>query len=704
MPISRYVITIVVCGILGTNAVASRINVSALEIESNASTITAKNGVLVTYGTSLMRADRATYDKTKHRLALDGHVAVVGYQNSKEQASRVDIDTRTDEVVFQELFYSNANDIWVLTHYADRKDGNYTFGPSILSSCDVNDPIWKIRFLSSHYDSIARYMKLYHATVYMWGIPVLYTPYLAFATDNGRQSGLLFPRFGYSVREGFVYEQPIYWAISDSMDLEIDPQIRTLRSIGGYATYRFVDSAVSQGKVRVGYFKDKAEYVAKNDLSEDKHYGVQFVYDRHSVFSYGAKDGYRDGLYIDITWLNDIDYLNLQKNGGFGAFGQSPLQQSILNYYTKNHQWYSGVNAKYFIDTRLADNNETVQILPSLQLHRFVDALVSKHLTYSLDVQTRNLYRKEGMTLRQMELRFPIEWTMSWFDDYISLSLSEQLHAREYWFDNGTQRVYDNFRYVSAVHGIKLFSDLTARLGSYIHVVQPSISYLIPGGESSDPVDWDTLKQEQPEVTELFNVGLPEKEVAVAFNQYLYDQHMHLVFFHRLKERYFPNRQYALSDLENEMAYQWKQWKIYSNLIYSFEHGAISESSSFIAYQTKPLSLRIGHTYKQNLQQNNDTIANDIQFRFRYTFNDRYKIHGQWSYDIEESGVDRWMVGGSYQRDCWSIDARVGADIRPQPVTTGGTVQPVQEYTFFVQLSFKPFVSINTSSLGDVRQ
>ena len=84
------------------------------------------------------------------------------------------------------------------------------------------------------YDSDDEYMKIYNAKVYFKDIPVVYTPYMAFSTNNKRRSGLLFPLFGITSNEGFVYEQPAFWAISDNMDLEVNPQIRTRRGYGMY--------------------------------------------------------------------------------------------------------------------------------------------------------------------------------------------------------------------------------------------------------------------------------------------------------------------------------------------------------------------------------------------------------------------------------------------------------------------------------------
>ena len=326
---------------------STNIEVTAKTIHSTKTTVNGSDGVVVYYGDTVIKADRASYNKETKLLVLDGKVEMIGYQGSKEHTSHLEIQTETNEVNFEELFLVSKNDIWLYSDKAHRLDGNYTFGRSVLSSCDPNDPLWKMAFERSKYDSEDEYMKVYNAKIYFKDVPVMYTPYMAFSTNNDRASGLLFPLFGFSSSEGFVYEQPIFWAISDSMDIEFNPQIRTNRSVGMYATYRFVDTDHSSGMFRAGYFKDNQSYVAEHNLPEDIHYGFEFNYESTKLISDKLSEGFTDGLYINSTFLNDIDYLNLQKTT-LTHFGLSPLQESRLNYFLHNNDLLYRFECKIF--------------------------------------------------------------------------------------------------------------------------------------------------------------------------------------------------------------------------------------------------------------------------------------------------------------------------------------------------------------------
>jgi LPS-assembly protein len=671
-----------------------KIEVSAKHLDSTETTVTATDGVVVYYQDSVIKASSAFYDKKTKLLVLDGNVEMIGYQGSKEHVKHLEIQTESHEVTFDELFFVSENDVWLFTDKAHRSEGNYTFGRSMLSSCDVNDPLWKMAFSHSLYESEEKYMQVYGAKVYFMDVPVFYTPYLAFSTDNKRSSGLLFPLFGYTAEEGFLYEQPIFWAISPSMDMEFNPQIRTDRSIGMYTTFRFVDSDHSSGKLRVGYFRDKESYTEENNLDEQSHYGLEFNYESSRLFSDKLPEGFTDGLYINTTFLNDIDYLNLQKTH-LTHFGLSPLQESRLNYFLYNNDYYAGVNAKYFIDTRKEHNDDTLQILPAVQFHKYLDHFIWSNLTYNVDLQVKNFERKKGVTMKQAEMKVPLEFSTSFFDDYLNVSLGEDLYYSKFFFGN-EEFSYDDFEYYSNIHRVKLFTDLTREYEGFIHVLQPSLEYIRPGNESEGPVNFDRLTERQKE---LFSVGLPEENYAFFLSHYFYDKkNMKLIFYQRLSQKYYADREYRFSDITNEMQLNWKKWQFYNNLVYTPEFNKIHESSSRISLHESDYYITVGHTYKQFIDENTGkgtVSANDMNFNFGYTYNNRVKFHGGFTYNIDDATSKQWLFGGSYHRDCWSVDASIRQDIIPRPNNDYTT-----ENTFYVQFNFIPFGSIGTPVSG----
>jgi len=663
------------------------IEITAKKIQGTKTSVRAKDGVLVYYNDAVIKANSAFYDKVKKLLILDGKIEIIGYEGSKEHANHMEIYTQTQEVSFDELFLVSENDIWLFSGDVHKKDGNYTLGRSMLSSCDVDDPLWKMVFSKSLYDSKSKYIKLYDAKVYLWDVPIFYSPYFAFSTDKQRSSGLLFPALGYSSLEGFLYEQPVFWAISDSIDMEFNPQIRTNRSVGMYGTFRFVDSAESSGQLRLGYFKDKASYAKSQNLANDSHFGLEFNYESLNIFDKYLPQYYEDGLYINSTFLNDIDYLNLQQSS-LSHFGLTPLQESRLNYFVQNNDYYMGLNAKYFIDTRVGvKKDETIQILPSLQFHKYLDHFILENFTYRADFKVNNFERKKGATMHQAELTVPLEFTAAFFDDFLNVSLGETFYYSKFFFGNGSFN-YNEFEYYSTIHNVNIFTDLTKQYDGFIHVLQPSIRYIKPGVETQNPVKFSFLDAGQKE---LFAVGLPEEQYSFDLSQYFYDDAMHLKFYQRFSQKYYINRAYGLVDMSNEMQYNLANWSLYSNLIYSHEFGKLRESSTRLSVHEESYSLSVGHTFTQVLPDlSNATAANDIDLSFTYTYNDRFLFDGAITYNLNNASSTQWRFGGTYHRDCWSVSTSIRQNITPRP--TGVTT----DTNFYVQFNFIPFGGVGT--------
>ncbi len=336
------------------------------------------------------------------------------------------------------------------------------------------------------------------------------------------------------------------------------------------------------------------------------------------------------------------------------------------------------------------DNDDTLQILPSVQLHKYLDHFLWNNFTYNVDFQVKNFDRKEGTTLKQAEMKIPLEFTTSFFDDFVSLSLAEDLYYSKFFFGNESY-IYDEFEYYSSIHKVKLFTDLTKNYDNFIHVLQPSLGYVKPGNESESPVEFDNLTEDQKE---LFSVGLPEEHYAFSLSHYFYDKNMKLKFYQRLSQRYYVDREYKFADISNEMQYNWEKWQFYNDVVYAPEFNKVRTSSSRISLYETEYYISVGHTYKKVLpDQPNILPANDVSLSFGYTYNQRINFNGGLTYNIDESSSKQWRFGGSYKQDCWSMAASVRQDITPRP--TGYTT----DNTFYVQFNFIPFGGIGTESM-----
>jgi len=670
---------------------SNNIELIAKDINATKTTAAADDDVLVFYRDSILRADQAWFDKNTNILTLDGNIESIGYEQTKEQSDHMTINIVNKATEFDNLFLINENNIWLYTNDATKKDDTYTLGNTLLSSCSLEKPLWKIVFDRSVYDDKDDYMELYGAKLYMWDTPVFYLPYLGFTTNRERRSGLLFPRFGSSGDDGFIYEQPIFLAFAPNWDIEFNPQIRTKRSIGAYATLRFADSADSGGEFRIGNFRDFDDYKDSHDLKYQDHYGLELLYNSSKLFD-DLPLGFEDGLFINGIYLNDIDYINLQKSK-FSHFGAASFQESRLNYFLHNEEYYAGINAKYFIDTLKTSNTDTLQILPAIQFHKYYNSIGSLPIYYNADILLNNYYRSSGSTLQQSEFRLPIEWSMPVWNDYLRLSLSEELYASKMLFDN-IAAGEDNFTFATSAHQVKLHSDLTKAYNDFIHVMQPSLSYSQLGSTYESPVAFDLLGIEQQK---LFAMELPQEQYQFAFSQYFYDNEMNLNFSQRLSQPYYPHKVYNWGDLYHEIEWNFEDIQFSNIFLFSHEFEKFRSVFTGASWNRDDFSIAMSHAYKNDIQDeiNEIAAANNLNLDIGYQINPNVKVFGGVSYELDNEYSKYWHLGTSYSQECFAVSVSVSKNATPM-LTQGGPSY-TDSVSAYIQLKFIPFATLGTS-------
>jgi len=351
--------------------------------------------VLILYNNSLLKSKKAHYDKNSSLLTLDGNVEMIGENENRVSSEHLVLDTSTKAVEFQQLHITADDGIWINASRASKKEEVYKIYDSRLSSCDPVNPDWTIDFGKATYYKDDNYMTLKDASLSFFDQKVFYFPFFAFPTLNERTTGLLFPNFKYSSTEGFAYEQPIFYVPTENIDVEFNPQVRTQRGFGGHVTTRFVDSNHSQGEFRTGYFKNYDTYAEKNELNNE-HYGFEFLYNSTDFLPKSDFfDHYKSGLYVNSTYLNDLEYLNLQKNTASSLIS-SNLIESRMNAFVYDSKNYMGLYGKYYIDMSKENNKETIQELPTLHYHKYMEYLISNKLFFTFDARMHNYTRAKG--------------------------------------------------------------------------------------------------------------------------------------------------------------------------------------------------------------------------------------------------------------------------------------------------------------------
>jgi LPS-assembly protein len=658
--------------------------------------------IVMRYNDSIFFAKKATYNRKTNVIILEGDVQIVGSTGFKVLADKVVFEAKNKYIEFSNFYGINQDDIWLYSQKATKKDKNINLRNSVLSSCSVKHPDWKVKFKEAKYDTSSKYMKLKDVKFYANEVPLFYTPYLAFSLNRERHSGFLMPVLSYSPDEGFIYEQPYFWAISKSQDLEFRPQIRTSRGYGIYNTYRFVDSPHSKGKLRFGYFHDYESYQKKFSLENQNHYGVEFIYENSDLLGEKKPEGYKDKLYINLNLFNDIDYINLQNRGLFNHLEEtSRFKESRINYFLYSDRDFFGIRGRYFIDTTKVDNSQTIQELPSLNYHKFYSPIFGKFLSYSVDATLNNFYREDDPKAYQATFSLPVDFHTSLFNDYLNLSIEEEFEASDTHFTNGNIKDIKQNHYAAAVlhHKIELSSDLVKGYESGIHTMILSTSYSKTTKLAEGDLEFDEI---DPKLSGDFNLDIfYDSKITLKMHHFWEPADGNgLRLDYLIAADYFPEYDSQWSLLRQNLNLKYGKYNLETKMDYSLEYDHITQLTNTLKYSENNLTLSISH----NLQKDrilNKISSNDLTLDGSYKYSDNLTLYGGYSYDLKVDMSKKWKVGFLYDRNCWNFKLLFEQDITP--VLTKNDKGSIRNNTISFQINLVPFggVGTNTKALNN---
>ncbi|MDQ7059803.1 MAG: LPS assembly protein LptD [Sulfurimonas sp.] len=690
---------------------SDKVEIFATTIQTEDNIITASGDVAVVYKDYYLTASKAVYNKESGDLELFDNVRANQNSEYKTLGNYAKLNIKNKQRSFEPFYMlEEISQTWISADKGSFKDRDLDLSSGVVSSCDPQNPLWKMEFSSSDYNLDDKWLNLYNTRIYIYDIPVFYTPWFGYPLDKTRRTGLLVPTMGYSQDEGFYYQQPIYIAEYDEWDLELNPQLRTDRGFGLYSTFRFVDSPASRGDFTVGYFKEKDSYFDSVNLKNQEHYGFKFDYQHNDVLNDYLDinlDG-QSGLYVDIGYMNDVDYINLESNDFINTSTATQIA-SRVNLFYNNEDNYYGMYLKHYQDLTLDTNEATIQQLPTLHYHHYLETMFEDHLNYNLDIQSKNIYRQIDTKVTQTDINIPVSLSTHIFDEYIDLSFKTNLYGQQSSFTGnetrnlGTREYKDGY-VLKNDNLVSVSTQLTKSYTDFSHVIAFGANYIFDGGETSDGFYEDNrefcknvLNANEP-ICEFYNITDVEKEFQFDFSQYIYDVDGKQIVYHRLVQNILTQGTTTLGDLENELNYMISnEINFYNNMFYNHENKKLSKAYNKISYRDYGFDVSLSHLYKDTFLQAADKTSY-MTSAISYQYNSHYRYFFSYDYDIELDVKKRAEIGFLYSKRCWDFGIRYAQNNRPELGRNGQIVNAYDKYIYFT-IAFKPFMSSAGNSL-----
>lgn len=685
-----------------------RVELYGENVDVNGSIATAVGDPVALYQDQILSADKLTYDRNSSTFEAIGNVNVFKAKQYHilSDYSRLDL---INETRYSKPYYMVDQDsgAWISTDEAKACKNEIDLASGSVSGCDSHDPLWKIRFSSADYDTEEMWVNLYNARLQVNDFPIFYFPYFGYPTDKTRRSGLLIPSFGLSNSEGFYYQQPIYFAPQNWWDAEIRPQIRTSRGSGMYTDFRFVDTASSQGSIRLGYFKEQAKYAEEYDLANIKHYGYDVNY-RHSAplrewFDVNLKG--ESGLYVDGSWMNDVDYLNLQQSDETQNVTANQVLSRINAYYNSEDNYF-GTYLKHYQYLDQESNDQTIQTLPSLQYHRYLESFLDNHILVSADAIATHFYRPDGKRAIQGDFTVPLTFQSALFDDYLDASYTATAFSNVIGFygnpKSGETTNYEEGFYAQLDHTFALSSTLVRPYESLTHVITPSVSYTLSGNRFYDGYyktyhDNGTCAAGSTlPACDYYSLNEPSDTLSFGLNNYLLEGGKQFLV-DRLSQNFrYDDQGSYYGELQNEL-----EWEIsravsyYNQTAYNHDRNRITKEQNTLRYNDGIVTAGVSHYYTDELRYDSTLSRNVTQYASYWTadaayqYNRNYRFFGILAYDYREDLMKRSEIGFLYSQRCLDFGIRYVQNRRPILTNTTGN-DSVDDSYIFITLILKP--------------
>lgn len=184
-------------------------------------------------------AARVTLDHGTRDAMLSGGVQIIepGLVMRGERAE-VNLDTRAARVEDVQFVLLDSALRGRSDSVARDTAGDLYMDRGTFTRCEPGNRNWRVSARSVEVEEGEVFGTARHAVLRVREVPVLYTPYMRFPVSDERQSGWLFPNFGYSETDGIDVSLPYYFNLAPNYDATLMPRYIAERGEGLEGEFR----------------------------------------------------------------------------------------------------------------------------------------------------------------------------------------------------------------------------------------------------------------------------------------------------------------------------------------------------------------------------------------------------------------------------------------------------------------------------------
>jgi LPS-assembly protein len=257
-----------------------------------------------------LSAGNALYDMKAGYIKLSGNVRLESKSTDDVLEFREGSFNRNDGTgeMYGGVIFLSENDFRINGEKIQKgANESYSVENFSLTTCDNETPTWSITGAKIDI-AVQGFGTLKNAAFRIKDFPVFYLPYMIFPAKTKRQTGLLLPQFDHSNINGYGFEIPFFWAVSDHFDTTLYERFLSSRGLLQGVEFRYVTGYASHGEFLFDILKDK---IAEKDLTDLDQAEIS-PFERVNEIRYWLRGRLDQDISRDLTARLDLDVVSDQ--------------------------------------------------------------------------------------------------------------------------------------------------------------------------------------------------------------------------------------------------------------------------------------------------------------------------------------------------------------------------------------------------------
>lgn len=267
-----------------------------IKISDDNNRVVLTGGAQVRRSDAILKGDTITYNRATGEVEATGNARLLRDGSVvRGPGLKYNVDKQTG--MMTSPVYRIANGGSGEADYAEIVDNNHMrLGNATYSACNCDTKFWyihsdKVDLYNDENEGIAE-----DGTLYIKGVPVLWSPYFSFPIKREKKTGWLFPTFSSTSRAGVGFSVPYFINLAPNYDLTLIPQIYSKRGVMLGAEFRYLQPGYG-GQL-------SGTFMPRDSKLDSKRWTMSWIH-RHDL---GQFAGFNFGLNVGINAASDADY------------------------------------------------------------------------------------------------------------------------------------------------------------------------------------------------------------------------------------------------------------------------------------------------------------------------------------------------------------------------------------------------------------